>query len=225
MAIGDIYVFGKTDANVNADVLVETTGRINGDNILKNDILANIVGSIENTNTQILETQVPILQSQLTSAVNQRKAKFGDPAIETVAGGVTFSAKFNQVKARTLDDENLALSSGSDVGLIVTTFEAAQLRNSDNEMLINDMIAGSPAYDSLKEAETFITDMKTGDDNTIAGFTTNNNAIINDLAMGGQQTKTNGMIYRDEILDKYYRLYINNGSLNILEVNASGNIS
>jgi hypothetical protein len=43
---------------------------------------------------------------------------------------------------------------------------------------------------------------------------------MNALANGGQQTKTNGMVYKDENSNTYYRLYIYAGNLQIEEVAA-----
>jgi len=220
MAIGDIKVFGKTSANVSADVLVETNDRIAGDTTLINDINNNIIGNINHTNAQILDEQVPVLQAQLTSVVNSRKSKLGDPAVETISGGVTFSSKFNTVKARTLTSEaNAGAASGDFVGVQVK-YNTLLSTNNANTAALSDMKSGSPAYNTVRTVEDYIVGMKTGDDSTIAGYTTTANAQINALANGGQQTKTNGMVYKDENSETYYRMYISAGNLLIEEVSA-----
>ena len=220
MAIGDIKIFGKTNANVSADVLVETNDRIAGDNKLTNDINNNIIGSIGHTNAQILDEQVPVLQAQLTSVVNSRKSKLGDPAVETISGGVTFSSKFNTVKARTLTSESNAGVASSDFAGVLSKYNTLVSTNNTNTMALTDMKSGSPAYNTVRTVEDFIVGMKTNDDLTIAGYTTTANAQINALANGGQQTKTNGMIYKDENSETYYRVYISAGNLLLEEVAA-----
>lgn len=220
MAIGDIKVFGKTNANVNADVLVETNDRIAGDTTLINDINSNIIGNISHTNAQILDEQVPTLTATLTSVINDRKSKLGDPAVETISGGVTFAAKFNTVKARTLTSETNVSTASGDFSGVQSKYNTLLTTNEANTSVLNDMKAGSPAYNTLRTAEDYIVGMKASDDTTIAGYTTTTNAQLNALADGGQQTKTNGMIYKDENSDTYYRLYIYAGNLQIEEVAA-----
>ena len=220
MAIGDIKVFGKTNANVNDDVLVETNDRIVGDTKLTNDINNNIIGNIHHTNAQILDEQVQTLTASLTSVVNDRKSKLGDPAVETISGGVTFAAKFNTVKARTLTSESNANAARGDFSIVQEKYNTLLTTNEANTAVLNDMKAGSPTYNTLRTAEDYIVGMKTSDDATIAGYTTTTNAQLNALANGGQQTKTNGMVYKDENSNTYYRLYIYAGNLQIEEVAA-----
>ena len=220
MAIGDIKIFGKTNANVSADVLVETNDRIVGDNKLTTDINNNIIGSIGHTNAQILNEQVPVLQTQLTSVVNSRKSKLGDPAVETISGGVTFSSKFNTVKARTLTSESNAGAASGDFSEVLVKYNTLLSANNANTASLSDMKSGSPAYNTVRTVEDYIVGMKTNDDSTIAGYTTTANAQINALANGGQQTKTNGMVYKDENSNTYFRVYISAGNLLIEEVSA-----
>lgn len=220
MAIGDIRTFGKTNANVNADVLVETNDRIAGDNTLTNDINSNIIGNIHHTNAQIIDEQVPTLQAQLNAAVNQRKTKLGDPAVETIDGGVTFSTKFNIIKARTAQSEVSAGASGEDFSGVLAKYNTLLNTNTANTAALADMKSGSPTYTTVRTLEDFIVGMKTGDDGTIAGYTTSMNNTLNALANGGQQTKTNGMVYKDENSNTFYRLYISAGNLLIEEVAA-----
>ena len=222
MAIGDIKVFGKTNANVLSDVQVEVTGRIDGDNVLKGDILSNIVGNIENTNAQVIENQIPGLQTQLANAVAQRKAKMGDPAVETVVGGVSFGTKFNQVKSRTLTDFANAGSTGADTSALLGRISAVAAVNANNTTKLQDIMVGTPAYDSMREIEDFIVSMKTDDDNTISGFSSTYGTTISALAIGGNQTKANGMIYVDENGVDYYRIYINGGALILEGVDSAG---
>jgi hypothetical protein len=75
-------------------------------------------------------------------------------------------------------------------------------------------------YNTLRTAEDYIVGLKTTEDNTLAGYTTSSTAQMNALANGGQQTKTNGMVYKDENSNTYYRLYIYAGNLQIEEVAA-----
>ena len=220
MAIGDIKIFGKTSANVSADVLVESNDRVAGDNTLTNDINNNIIGSIGHTNAQILDEQVPVLQAQLTSVVDSRKSKLGDPAVETISGGVTFSSKFNTVKARTLSSEASAGAASGDFSGVLAKYNTLVSTNNSNTISLTDMKSGSPAYNTVRTVEDFIVGMKTGDDGTIAGYTTTTNAQLNALANGGQQTKTNGMVYKDENSETYFRVYISAGNLLIEEVSA-----
>ena len=220
MAIGDIKVFGKTNANVSADVLVETNDRIAGDNTLTNDINNNIIGSIGHTNAQILDEQVPVLQDQLTSVVNSRKSKLGDPAVETISGGVTFSSKFNTIKSRTISSEASASAASGDFSGVLAKYNTLVSTNNSNTISLTDMKSGSPAYNTVRTVEDFIVGMKTGDDGTIAGYTTTTNAQLNALANGGIQTKVNGMVYKDENSNTYYRVYISAGNLLIEEVAA-----
>lgn len=220
MAIGDIRTFGKTNANVNADVLVETNDRIAGDNTLTNDINSNIIGNISHTNAQIIDEQVPTLQAQLNAAVNQRKTKLGDPAVETIDGGVTFSTKFNIIKARTAQSEVSASAASGDFSGVLAKYNTLLNTNTANTAALADMKSGSPTYTTVRTLEDFIVGMKTGDDGTIAGYTTSMNNTLNALANGGQQTKTNGMVYKDENSNTFYRLYISAGNLLIEEVAA-----
>lgn len=220
MAIGDIRTFGKTNANVNADVLVETNDRIAGDNTLTNDINSNIIGNINHTNAQIIDEQVPTLQAQLNAAVNQRKTKLGDPAVETIDGGVTFSTKFNIIKARTAQSEVSAGAASGDFSGVLAKYNTLLNTNTANTAALADMKSGSPTYTTVRTLEDFIVGMKTGDDGTIAGYTTSMNNTLNALANGGQQTKTNGMVYKDENSNTFYRLYISAGNLLIEEVAA-----
>ena len=220
MAIGDIKVFGKTSANVSADVLVESNDRVAGDNTLTNDINNNIIGSIGHTNAQILDEQVPVLQAQLTSVVNSRKSKLGDSAVETISGGVTFSSKFNTIKSRTISSETSASAASGDFSGVLAKYNTLVSTNNANTMVLTDMKSGSPAYNTVRTVEDFIVGMKTGDDGTIAGYTTTTNAQLNALANGGIQTKVNGMVYKDENSDTYYRVYISAGDLLIEEVAA-----
>ena len=220
MAIGDIKVFGKTNANVSADVLVETNDRIAGDNTLTNDINNNIIGSIGHTNAQILDEQVPVLQDQLTSVVNSRKSKLGDPAVETISGGVTFSSKFNTIKSRTISSEASASAASGDFSGVLAKYNTLVSTNNSNTISLTDMKSGSPAYNTVRTVEDFIVGMKTGDDGTIAGYTTTTNTQLNALANGGIQTKVNGMVYKDENSNTYYRVYISAGNLLIEEVAA-----
>lgn len=218
MAIGDIKVFGKTSANISADVLVESNDRVAGDNTLTNDINNNIIGSIGHTNAQILDEQVPVLQAQLTSVVDSRKSKLGDPAVETIVGGATYSAKFNTIKARTLTSESNAGAASGDFAGVLAKYNTLLSANNSNTASLSDMKSGSPAYNTVRTVEDYIVGMKTNDDLTIAGYTTTANAQINALANDGQQTKTNGMVYKDENSATYYRVYISAGNLLIEEV-------
>jgi hypothetical protein len=220
MAIGDIKVFGKTNANVNADVLVETNDRIAGDTTLTNDINNNIIGNISHTNAQILDEQVPVLTASLTSAVNDRKSKLGDPVVETISGGVTFASKFNTIKARTLTSETNANAASGNFSGVKAKYNTLLTTNNANTAALNDIKSGSPTYNTLRTAEDYIVGLKTSEDSTLAGYTTTTNAQLNALADGGQQTKTNGMVYKDENSNTYYRLYIYAGNLQIEEVAA-----
>ena len=220
MAIGDIKVFGKTSANISADVLVESNDRVAGDNTLTNDINNNIIGSIGHTNAQILDEQVPVLQAQLTSVVDSRKSKLGDPAVETIVGGVTFSSKFNTIKSRTISSEASASAASGDFSGVLAKYNTLVSTNNSNTISLTDMKSGSPAYNTVRTVEDFIVGMKTGDDGTIAGYTTTTNAQLNALANGGIQTKVNGMVYKDENSNTYYRVYISAGNLLIEEVAA-----
>lgn len=220
MAIGDIKTFGKTNANVNADVLVETNDRIAGDNTLTNDINSNIIGNISHTNAQIIDEQVPTLQAQLTAAVNQRKTKLGDPAVEAIVGGVTFSSRFNTIKARTTSSEVSAGAASGDFSGVLAKYNTLFDTNTANTAALADMKSGSPAYATVRTMEDFIVGMKTGDDGTIAGYTTTSTAQLAALASGGQQTKTNFMTYKDENSNTYYKMYISAGNLLIEEIAA-----
>ena len=220
MAIGDIKTFGKTNANVNADVLVETNDRIAGDNTLTNDINSNIIGNITHTNAQIIDEQVPILQAQLTAAVTQRKTKLGDPAVEAIVGGVTFSSRFNTIKSRTASSEVSAGAASGDFSGVLAKYNTLLNTNTANTAALADMKSGSPTYTTVRTLEDFIIGMKTGDDGTIAGYTNTANAQLAALANGGQQTKTNFMTYKDENSNTYYKMYISAGNLLIEEIAA-----
>lgn len=220
MAIGDIKTFGKTNANVNADVLVETNDRIAGDNTLTNDINSNIIGNISHTNAQIINEQVPTLQAQLTAAVTQRKTKLGDPAVEAIVGGVTFSSRFNTIKSRTASSEVSAGAASGDFSGVLAKYNTLFDTNTANTAALADMKSGSPTYATVRTLEDFIVGMKTGDDGTIASYTTNANAQLAALADGGQQTKTNFMTYKDENSNTYYKMYISAGNLLIEEIAA-----
>ena len=220
MAIGDIKTFGKTNANVNADVLVETNDRIAGDNTLTNDINSNIIGNITHTNAQIIDEQVPTLQAQLTATVNQRKTKLGDTAVETIVGGVTYSSRFNTIKTRTASSEVSAGAASGDFTGILAKYNTLLSTNDANTVALADMKSGSPTYTTVRTLEDFVVGMKTGDDGTIAGYTTTANAQLAALADGGQQTKTNFMTYKDENSNIYYKMYISAGNLLIEEIAA-----
>ena len=220
MAIGDIRTFGKTNTNVNADVLVETNDRIAGDNTLTNDINKNVIGNISHTNAQIIDEQVPTLNASLTAAINSRKTKLGDPAVETIVGGVTYSSRFNTIKTRTASSEVSAGAASGDFNGVVTKYNTLLSTNNANTAALNDMKSGSPTYTTMRTLEDFIFGMKTGDDGTIAGYTSTSTAQLNALADGGQQTKTNFMTYKDENSNTYYKMYISAGNLLIEEIAA-----
>ena len=69
MAICDIKIYGKTNANVSAEVAVEASDRLFGDTTLINDITNNIIGNISHTNAQILAEQVSTLQASLSAVM------------------------------------------------------------------------------------------------------------------------------------------------------------
>ena len=222
MAIGDIKIYGKTNANVSAEVAVEASDRLFGDTTLINDITNNIIGNISHTNSQILDEQVPTLQASLSAVINQRSSKLGSLDAEghtSIAGNFTFSDAFNSLKFMTLSNEGTMSGISGNFNSIQTKYYDTLSQVDSNEtryFSLND----DATLTSLKTAQTYIETMKTEDDTTIAGFTTTVNTQLSVFAPGGQQTKTNGMIYKDENSATYYRMYISAGNLLIEEVAA-----
>jgi hypothetical protein len=226
MAIGDIKTLSFDNAAIDSSVSVEATARTNGDNNLKTDITDNVRGKeIGDTETdskaQLIENQIPTLRTALNTAISARKTMYGDPAVETIDGGVGFATKFGTVKSRTETSRVNVDAAGGDQTGVENDASTEATRLTDLQTKVDNILNNvDGTFDNVKEAFDHIAQMKTDDETQISGFTTTRNAEMDVLIKDELFNDTTGYLYKDKNSDTYYRMYVTDGNLITEEVNA-----